>query len=342
MNISTSGDLGDIVALMGIVAKMPKGPHTIVLKDDGATKGIEARAHLILPLINSQPYCTGKVFSGEKIHWQSEGFRGVRDKNRVLVSPCYYKATQSLLASHSDHGRGVGVLKGSYDGRDRWLDVEVDDRSKGRVVVVRSARYHNWRFPWNKVVEHYGDKIVFVGLDDEYQDFCQKFGKVDRIKINDMLEGARLIAGCDLYIGNQTALTQVAEGLKHPRVIEVNERVPDVLYPGTTNAIWCCDGSLDIPPASGKDRLYVSHPVMRLAPRSMIPTRTQWVDPNGQKSIHFSVLARNYGRMVGMERVEAEDAVYDHTKSINPDWFAQYEVVTGMDRFLEAVRVARA
>lgn len=84
----------------------------------------------------------------------------------------------------------------------------------------RSSRYHNAQFPWKAIVEKYGQYALFVGLRKEWEAFCKEFGPVGYHPTADFLELARLIKGSRLFVGNQSAPYAIAEGLKHPAILE--------------------------------------------------------------------------------------------------------------------------
>ena len=63
--------------------------------------------------------------------------------------------------------------------------------------------------------------MVFVGSPDEHFAFQQYAGPVSYHHTPDYLELAQVIAGADLFIGNQSSPFWVAEGLKAPTVLEV-------------------------------------------------------------------------------------------------------------------------
>ena len=138
--------------------------------------------------------------------------------------------------------RSVGLLP---DLSHPWLSAEPWMATKGRIVVARSPRYHNHLFPWKKLVETYGDKMLFVGTLAEYSDFCLNFGSVTYLHTFDLYEVARAIAGSELFIGNQSCPNAIAEGLKHPSVQEVCLWCPDCIYK-RHNSYHCYDGELDL------------------------------------------------------------------------------------------------
>lgn len=108
-----------------------------------------------------------------------------------------------------------------------WITIE-DPIRAARVVFVRSGAgrqahqvYQNPTFPWHKVWAKYGKEAVFVGTDEEYEIFCATCGEVPHQKTATLLEAARVIAGCELFVGNQTATHAIAEGLKKRIILEV-------------------------------------------------------------------------------------------------------------------------
>jgi hypothetical protein len=195
------------------------GGGDLYLVDRPWTKAMTPRVHLIAPLLEAQRYIT-RVHSAE---------RG---------NPDYDLATfrQGGLA----WGVSLGALQAVWAGIDPddinwtapWLDVEPDLSFSGRVVIARSPRYNNHAFPWRQVVEFYGDQLVFIGLPEEYHSFCHSFGEVAYHPTKDLLEVATVIKGSELFIGNQSSPYNIAEGLKHPRILEVALAAPDCCYGG--------------------------------------------------------------------------------------------------------------
>ena len=83
-----------------------------------------------------------------------------------------------------------------------WITLGSDDRTKDKIVVFRSSRYQNKFVDYSFLNEH-KDKFVFIGLDDEYNEF-KKMIDCERIEIKNALEAANLIGSAKLVIGNQT------------------------------------------------------------------------------------------------------------------------------------------
>ena len=91
---------------------------------------------------------------------------------------------------------------------------------KNKIIVNRTSRYQNPHFPWESIVWHLIDELLFIGTDDEYNDFTSNFGMVNRIKIENLFEAYSWISSCRLFIGNQSCLRAMAEGLGVPVLME--------------------------------------------------------------------------------------------------------------------------
>ena len=94
-----------------------------------------------------------------------------------------------------------------------------DARAEGRIVIFRSLRYRNPLVNY-KNLKGLADQMLFVGLPDEYDDFCRTQFPVAYQPVGDALELAGLINSAKLTIGNQCGLFAVAEQLKVPRWLE--------------------------------------------------------------------------------------------------------------------------
>jgi hypothetical protein len=116
-----------------------------------------------------------------------------------------------------------------------WLKLD-DPIKECRVVFSRAGAgrephqvYQNPQFPWHYVWEKYHKDAVFVGTDHEHEMFSATCGKVPHYKTKTLLEAARVIAGAELFVGNQTATHAIAEGLKKKIVLEVWPQGPNCL-----------------------------------------------------------------------------------------------------------------
>jgi hypothetical protein len=106
-----------------------------------------------------------------------------------------------------------------------WLDV--DPVRIAPVVFHRSPRYQNWKFPWGDIHDLYRGIAVFVGYQEEHNEYCRNVGPISYWHTANYLSLAQVIAGCDLFVGNQSSPYAVAEGLKKPTIQEVSPTSPN-------------------------------------------------------------------------------------------------------------------
>jgi hypothetical protein len=125
----------------------------------------------------------------------------------------------------------------SYDLTKPWLFPEPDINYKDEIVIARSFRYRapevSYRF-----LNRYKN-LTFLGLDDEYEDLKKEIPELKRAIITNALELASIIAGCRLFIGNQSFPFAVAEAVKAKRVLEVSPDCPNVIVDGPDGYDFC-------------------------------------------------------------------------------------------------------
>jgi hypothetical protein len=111
------------------------------------------------------------------------------------------------------------------------LDERIKLLDKGVILINRSARYHNPNIDY-KFLEKYANRIIFIGLDDEWKSFCRVFFEVRHYKVQNFLELGIMINSCKFFIGNQSFPYSIAEGLKVPRLLELFSPLPNVVPHG--------------------------------------------------------------------------------------------------------------
>ena len=242
-NVSTVGDLGDATVSLATLHHRG-GLYDYYLRDNGQTAGIVRRAHILAPLVESQPYINSvRIWKRERIDWASEGFR-----------PKWHNSIDNLAHCHAKHAFDMGFILTMPDFSKPWLTIEGDKSYGGTVVINRSARYNNDSFPWAKIVQHYGNRLLFLGTGEEHETFVRKYGRVRYLITKNMLDAAKVIAGSALFIGNQSSCMTIAEGLKHPRIQETCLWIPDCIYP-STNAQYVANGAANLPDVDGSGEL---------------------------------------------------------------------------------------
>lgn len=316
VTVSSSGDLGDcVVSLATLVYR--GNPVIYHLWDDGLTKGIVTREKFIRPFLESQPIIKAvRIGRPDECDWRSEDFRrvGVHDRKT------------NLAAVHAKHAHMMGFIETVPVFSEPWIKVS-DFDFHGKIVINRSPRYNNDYFPWGEIVKHYGDQLVFVGLDEEYAAF-RHFGDVKHVKVKNMLELAKLIAGSSLFIGNQSSAMTIAEGLKHPRILEGCLDIPDCIYP-PSNAQYVFDGSVVLPAINGKESKRLRSNLIHAGSfdTSIVPRVGRgygWCwEGNGVRFMEGTVrkAAFKVAKFTGMSQEEAENEVVMFTVRLAPQNF---------------------
>lgn len=251
--VGTEGDLGDAVVLLCALSQLEGGPHTLLLQQSAVTKMKTPEAlgvfdRVFSPLAKAQPYIKEcRVENpGEQAWWNSGGFRG---KGMHAKTKTLYSAVLSHLISEKGIGRG-------FKSDQPWLSVKPSQKTKDRVVISRSDRYRNPYMPWAKIVKFYGDRLLFVGTENEHGRFCNESGKVEHLKTSDLLDLAGAIEGSLLFIGNQSCPMAVCEGLKHSSIQETALWIPDCIYK-RANAQYSYNGAVTLP-GFDKDDLVIA------------------------------------------------------------------------------------
>lgn len=309
MNVGCSGDGGDLVYCLGVLAELPGGPHDLylqqsttavtTLKNPGAAQRL---LDLTKRLVESQPYIKSYQIQGnEKMDWESGEFRS---------SP-HFQKTSTIFQAHISHLKTVVKGLPNITGKNPWLKIEPSPDSAGKGVINRTPRYNNPFFPWKEVVDFYGaPNLLFVGTHDEHERFCEKFGQVPYYPTKDFYEVATLIAGSAIFIGNQSCANAIAEGLKHAAIQETCLHTPDCIFI-RDNIQHVGDGACRLPSLTGGDPLVI--PAAR--PPSSVNTN---IVPNGGWQIDGALMGRSWSTALrstqarfGMDETGARNLLLD-------------------------------
>jgi hypothetical protein len=103
--------------------------------------------------------------------------------------------------------------------------IEADAKTIAPVVINRTFRYRcpNGTGTWQGLLEQANitQNGVFVGNKEEHEDFEKSTGfRVNYYAVEDFKELADVIAGADLFMGNQSAAYSIAMGLGKSSVLE--------------------------------------------------------------------------------------------------------------------------
>ena len=131
------------------------------------------------------------------------------------------------------------------------LTAPYDARAEGKIVIFRSLRYRNPLVNY-KNLKSLADRMLFVGLPEEHEDFCRTQFPVAHQPVGNALELAGLLNSAKLSIGNQCGIFAIAEQLKVPRWLESCQ----VMRQGEGIAYGCPN----VLPFGGKCRILIGPP----------------------------------------------------------------------------------
>jgi len=197
----STGDLGDIVASLPAVRAICKGNYFIGEMWEGQRESMRGtRFDAIKPLLEIQPYI-------ERAIWTETFPKGARDFSTFREK---YRVHENLAIQQARH---IGV----EISLDPWLTI--DQTISGGAIIARTSRYRNSLFPWRKILSHFPDR-AFVGSPQEHKDFESLYGEIGFLPTKDLLELARVIAGAQIIVCNQSCPFWIAAGLGIPIIQE--------------------------------------------------------------------------------------------------------------------------
>jgi hypothetical protein len=225
-----SGTFGDLIYGLSVVKKMGGGDIEFAIDNiencvaeygyrsdevDPMHKGRfnDKDFDLLLPLLLRQDYINGitKWHSGDApADVDLDRFRGVLFRGFEGNYVQAYHMTFGLPFAPD-------VLN------ETWL--EADAKTIAPVVINRTFRYRcpNGTSTWQNMLAEANivQNGVFVGNKDEHEDFVKSTGfDVEYYPVQDFKELADVIAGADLFMGNQSAAYSIAMGLGKSSVLE--------------------------------------------------------------------------------------------------------------------------
>lgn len=231
LNILHGGNAGDIIYALPTIKRIyefTKVPVNLYLRINqplilsgymshplGKVRLNEEIVDSLLPLIMAQQYIhLCEPYNDQKIHIDLDFFRS------KIISLTY-----GNIARWCSYVTGV-----TPELWKKWIFVEPDLGYKQTIVLSRSERYRNPSINYS-FLQNYPD-TVFIGIKSEYKDMKRFIPQLEWIQVKDFLELANIIAGCKLFIGNQSFPYSIAEGLKVPRILEVYHYTANVIPEG--------------------------------------------------------------------------------------------------------------
>jgi len=311
MKLKLGGDIGDCIYACSIIKQIDGGPHDLCFVDhEGCARDFTKRSHLVIPLLETQPYIKSAKNSKEPCDIDFTQFRRFHGNTTTLPQ---------AQAIHIGFQHDVIITD---HGTTPWLKISPKWKSKGGVVIARSPRYNNPEMPWGKIVEHYGwNRITFIGLVEEHKNFCREYGSVPYQKTKNMLEVAHLIAESKLFIGNQSAPMSVAVGMGHPYIQEVSLDQPDCIF-SRSNAQYVADGSVVLPDVDGSGELNLTKPPPDVSffSRAVVPPG-YWQYPELPASVNFTTQKILVAKLEKCDDATADQKLMHHNVARIPAFF---------------------
>jgi hypothetical protein len=193
--------------------KYPVGKYPIkITKIDGTRTAFSQKTvDDLYPLLIKQDYLVDvKLWEGQKYTHDMNEWRVKGKKGNLCIRQA--EVWQVKVAWHR-----------------KWLHAK--SHRIAPYIFARSPRHRNLKFPWKTILDAHASEAVFVGLPKEHENFEKKVGKIPYFPTANFLELAEIIAGCDLFIGNQSAPYAIAEALKANTLQETSLQVPDCIFP---------------------------------------------------------------------------------------------------------------
>jgi len=207
-------------------------PCGSVLMDDAACE-------FLRPLLEAQPYIAQVTVSGKVPD-------GAIDLSQFRNLPLFHAAGDVRYYYYAMSPNAL-----PKDFLAPVLTAPRDGSADGKIVVVRSARYRNPLVNYRGLKE-FATSMLFVGLQEEHEDFCRNEFDVPYRPVANALEVAGLMAAARLVIGNQCGTFAVAEQLKVPRWLESCQ----IMRQGEGMAYGCPN----VLPLGGKCRILIGPP----------------------------------------------------------------------------------
>lgn len=237
VNFSHSGHAGDIIYSIPAMRELARNrkinlylqlnqPNRDFTKSmrhpNGKVMLTEKSVSLFEPLFRVQPgFAKCEAHAGQTIHYDLTAFRSFPFDYRMGSIARWYFLTFGI----------------SRDLGQPWLTVPPDNRFNNAIVLARSSRYHTPGIDYSFLKKY--ERLVFVGMPDEFADMQQCIPGLEYHPVRDFLELAGVIAGSRLFIGNQSFPFSLAEAIKVKRVLEVYPQVPNVIVEGPNGYDFC-------------------------------------------------------------------------------------------------------
>ncbi len=250
-----AGNAGDIIYSLPIVASLyntqPTKQQVFYLhihKKGHYKKGHflgnvmldEKTATMFVPLIETQHYVQKVSIIDERNIERQTSLNLDTDANNIVVNDISINDIDynldlfrdlPLLLDKGDISRWYfHVFNVFYDLSNAWLNVTPNKNFSNTIVLARSGRYQNPHINFSFLKKY--DTIVFLGVESEFKAMQVYIPTLVWQPIKDFLEMAQIIAGCKVFIGNQSFPYSIAEAIKVNRILELCYYAPNVIIHG--------------------------------------------------------------------------------------------------------------
>lgn len=237
MALKHSGNAGDIIySLPSVYALAGDKPVSLFmhLNQPASLKAVrkthplgnvmlnEKMFEMLQPLFLSQsPIATCEPYRGETLHYDLDVFRRLPIRfSRGHIARWYFL----LYALNADLCRP-------------WIHVAPDSSFSDYIMVARSGGNHSPGIDYSFLRKY--EKIVFVGVEEEYAAMRLMVPGLEYHRVGNFLELARVIRGAKFFIGNSSFPYSLAEAMKVRRLFEMSYHCPNVIPDGMDGYEFC-------------------------------------------------------------------------------------------------------
>ena len=231
-----SGDQGDIIYSLAAAKAIGGGVFYITpSKWEVRQPPTKENCGNILPLLDCQKYLWASSFTDNGVSHADY------DLNKFRETILGHANSGSIFQHHL---KSAGV---TWPEDKPWLEVDFKIVLPEKPIVIsRSLRYHNPEITWASFVKKHGNRMIFIGHDEEHSEFIKSFGYVPKIETRTLLDAARIIAGSKVFIGNQSCPMAIALGLGVNVIQEVWEPDANCILK-RKNALYIRGGNIQLP-----------------------------------------------------------------------------------------------
>ena len=231
LNLTHSGNAGDIIYALPTIKK--------ISEITGVPINLYLRLGRPMDLPNYSSHPLGNVMLNQKMAdmlfplLRSQAFINKSEiyQNQVIDIDLDYFRSGLVPMNKGNIARWCSYITGvSPDLWKRWLFIDRDNSFSGSIVIARSGRYQNKYIDYSFLDKY--DNLKFIGVAGEYNDMKRFLPRIEWVEVENFLKMAQIIAGCKLFIGNQSFPYSIAEALKVPRLLEVSYDVINVVPEG--------------------------------------------------------------------------------------------------------------